>query len=207
MVRRDSSKCKFRPTMKGLYTSQMLALGQGVATVNTAEKNKEAFTKCKVKQAEEARRLVVIIGRPSERQMVGVVAERQLINCRVTERDVYNVLTIFRPEVGSLNGKTAMDEEMHVERSLQQTTPEIIERHHEVVLYFDVMYVNDIPSAISITCPEVPYGGGACKQEEETRFASVKTIQATNARRKFLARRVSADNEIALLDGKASISL
>lgn len=89
----------FRPTEKGLYASQVLTARKGAMMLSTVTENKKNYTHREVRQAEAARRLLAIVGRPSERQLRKILNARQLRNCEVTEQDVINARRIFGPDV------------------------------------------------------------------------------------------------------------
>eukprot|EP00178_Gracilaria_changii_P013526 TRINITY_DN381_c1_g1_i1.p1 TRINITY_DN381_c1_g1~~TRINITY_DN381_c1_g1_i1.p1 ORF type:complete len:1004 (-),score=118.29 TRINITY_DN381_c1_g1_i1:1292-3985(-) len=79
---------------------------------------------------------------------------------------------------------------------------DIMKRHREVVVCFDVMYVNGIPFAVSIS-RALKFGTVEAikNRKAQTLLNSIKVIQATYARRGFLANRIAADNEFASLEG------
>lgn len=62
----DGSSRVFSPTEKGLYVSKVLVARKNFKLMNTVEDNKKGYTRRDVKRAEAARRLLAIIGRPSE---------------------------------------------------------------------------------------------------------------------------------------------
>ena len=60
--RNDGSQRIFRPTEKGLYASVVVGARREVALINTVKENMMSYTKCEIKRAEAARRLMSIIG-------------------------------------------------------------------------------------------------------------------------------------------------
>lgn len=203
--RKDGTTRIFKPTNNGLYASQLIEPKKAVAMVTTVSENMKSFTKREVKKAREARRLMEIIGRPNENHMRHIVMNNQLRNCNVTDQDIRNAHDIFGPDIGSLKGKTTRRGEPHVDLSMQPIPQEIVTRHREVVICFDVMYVNGIPFAVSISRAIKFCTVEALENRKaETLLTSLKRIRATYARRGFLANMIAADNEFASLEGPLS---
>lgn len=205
LVRPDGTTRIFSPTKKGLYASQLAQPEENVAMVVTVEGNKKEFTKREVKLATQARKMMAIIGRPSESHMREIVSHKQLQNCDVSEQDVRNALTIFGPDLGSLKGKTVRRGETHVELATRPIPQGIVDRHREVTIGFDVMYVNSIAFAVSI-CRALKFGTAEAIKDRKagTLLSSIKRIQATYARRGFRMNMVAGDNEFATLEGPLS---
>lgn len=62
-----------------------------------------------------------------------------------------NAHIIFSPDLCSLKGKTTRKKEPHVEMETQAIPPEVLERHREITIGFDVLFVNSIAFAVSIS--------------------------------------------------------
>lgn len=75
----------------------------------------------------------------------------KLNNCEVTIQDVRNALTTFSLEGGSLKGKTTRKKEPHVEMRTRAIPPDVLERHREITIGFDVMFLNSTVVAVSIS--------------------------------------------------------
>jgi len=210
LIRDDGSTRTFRPTKKGLYSSPILPTrtyktDEDIILVNTVEENKKEYTRREVKRATEARRLMAIIGRPSETRMRQIIAERQLRNCDISEQDVRNALSIFGPDLGSLKGKTTRRGEPHVALEMRPIPEDIMQRHSDVVVAFDVMYVNGIAFAVSIS-RAIKFGTAEAiaNRKAETLLTSIKRIQMTYAKRGFRVMTVAGDNEFSMLAGPLS---
>lgn len=199
--RDDGSQRLFSPTTKGLYVSQINDHRSEVTMINTVKENVKAYTRREVKQAESARRLMEIIGRPSEQQMCAIVNGRQLKNCDVGAQDIINARKIFGPDVASLKGKTVRQKEAHVEMAITPIPQDVMERHREVIVCFDVMYINSIAFLVSIS-----RGLKFCTTEalenrrSTTLLTSLRRIKTTYSRRGFIVNQVAGDNEFNALE-------
>lgn len=197
----------FHPTEKGLYASQLLAdHGDGdVIMVNTVDENKKSFTKREIRRAEAARRLQITIGRPTDKQLNDILDQNHLYGCDVRSQDVNNARKIFGPDVGSLKGKTVRRKEQHVDLTSVPIPPDIMERHREVQVCFDVMFINGIAFAISIS-RNIKFCTAEALEDrrDATLLASLQKIKMVYARRGFLVSNVSADNEFHSLEVRLS---
>lgn len=199
--RPDGTQRVFEPTRNGLYASGMEESEDGVAMVSTVAENVKSFTRREVKRAEAARRLMAIIGRPSETQMCDILNGRQLSNCDVKAQDVINARRIFGPDVGSLKGKTVRQKEPHVELSITPIPEDIMERHRQLVVCFDIMYVNGIAFLVSISrALKFCTAEALANRKAETILTGMQRIKTTYSRRGFLVNRALGDNEFAGLD-------
>ena len=173
--------------------------------VSTVAANAKEYTRREGKRAKEARRLMRIIGMPSEAQMRRMMAEGQVRNCHITEQDVINAFHIFGPDVAGLKGKATRRAQPHVELRTRPIPTEIMKRQREVTLCFDVMFVCGLPFAVSIA-RALKFGTVEvlANRKAETLLAALKRIKATYARRGFLVNTIAADNEFSTLDASLS---
>ncbi len=73
--------------------------------VNTVQANFKGFTRRKVENANEARRLQGMISKPTKREFSGMVHEKLITNCPVTVHNINNNNRIFGPDISNLRGK------------------------------------------------------------------------------------------------------
>lgn len=203
--RGDGTTRVFHPTKKGLYASQVLENGDEVTMVSTVKDNLGSYTHREAKRATDARRLMQIIGRPNERQMRHILDRNQLRNCDINSQDVRNAHNIFGPDVGSLRGKTVRRSEPHVELIQRPIPHGILERHKEVTICFDVMYVSGMPFLVS-TSRFIKFHTAEAlhNRKNETLTAGLKRIKMIYARRRFVVNQAVGDNEFASMEAALS---
>ena len=73
--------------------------------VNTVRDNKRNVTNNDYLRALRARELQVMVGRPSDIDLIKILRTSSLPNCPVTRRDVIFANKLFGPDVGALKGK------------------------------------------------------------------------------------------------------
>ena len=77
-----------------------------VALVQTVRGNYEGYTKGKVLQVKEARRVQAMMGNPSKKDYKTMVSNNLIPECPITSTDITNVRAIFGPDLPSVRGKT-----------------------------------------------------------------------------------------------------
>lgn len=84
--RPDKTNRAIRWTEEGLYVSQVLRKRNQMMLVRNVNEKKKSYTWREVRRAEAAQRLVVVVGRPSERRLCHVSSHRELHNSNVLNR-------------------------------------------------------------------------------------------------------------------------
>lgn len=205
VTRADGSTRTFRPTEKGLYAAQVTGQGQETVMVSTVDQNKQKYTRREVRHAQKARSLLAINGRPSEQKQKHILRNGQLRNCDVSEQDVTNARHIFGPDIGSMKGKTTRRKEGHVQMKVRPVPQSVMDRHKEVFVCFEVMYLNGTAFLVSISrrirfCTVEALDN----RRSDTILTGIKRIKMIYARRRFLVNRIAADNEFAPLETELS---
>jgi hypothetical protein len=114
VTRDNGSEMEFIPSREGLYHYDFtLSIERRkemernrVMMIKTVEEIKRNFTKKEIEKADEARRLFVIIGRPSQKIFKEMIKRGKLINNTVMIQDYRNALEIYGEDLGVLKGKT-----------------------------------------------------------------------------------------------------
>ncbi len=124
----------------------MEAQKEKALVVNTVEEIKRNFTKKELEKADEARRLYVIVGRPSRKQLEEIIKSRKIINNMIMVQDYRNALQIYGIDLGVLKGKTvrAKPNEMKVQ-FFEGPNPK------NIILSIDIMYVSGLTFLITVS--------------------------------------------------------
>jgi Zinc knuckle len=108
--RLDGSPMRFTEHKCGLYvydsTNDSSSTVTAYTMVSTVAAQKRLFTRRDVANADAARQLYRLIGRPSEAEYQRILANGSLRNCSVTPLDAQRALTIYGPDIATLKGKT-----------------------------------------------------------------------------------------------------
>ena len=175
--------------------------GQVIA-VNTVRDNKKNVTNNDYLRALRARELQVMIGRPSDKDLVKILKTNSLPNCPVTPRDVIFANKLFGPDVGALKGKTARrgppppPPPPLVESPVAVDTTSILEHYGEVTLCVDLMYVNKVPLLVTLS-RNIKFGTmeAVADRKETTLLRSIKGVIS-------LYRKAGFKVTIPLMDGE-----
>ncbi len=118
VTRDDNTIMEFAPSKEGLYHYNFLesinrqrkipqtVVPAQVMMVQTVEEIKKKFSKRELENAEEARRLYVIVGRPGRSIFEEMLKKGHLINNTVTVQDYRSAIQIYGEDLGVLKGKT-----------------------------------------------------------------------------------------------------
>ena len=118
--------------------------------VTTVSENRMNFTERQFQRAKRARKLYHIIGTPTVDDFKCLLRMNAIGNCPVTVEDVNIAEQIFGPDIGSLKGKSTRPNTTPATNNNIQIPKEIMEKHKEVELCIDIMYVNGIAFLTSI---------------------------------------------------------
>lgn len=82
---------------------------------------------------------------------------------------------------------------------------DVMRRHREVVIAFDVMFINSVPFVVSVS-RAFKFGTVEViiNRKKQTLLNSIKSIKDTNTRRGFIANTVVVDYEFAELETSLS---
>jgi len=185
---------KFSQSPNGLFyldTAQ-----QGTLLINTVQGNQEQYTARARQQAELARKIQDIIGRPSTRDYIRIVESNQLPNCPVTVKDILTAEQIYGPNLGSLKGKTVWRQESHVAGNQVELPMTILDEFRNVLLCIDIMFVNGIPFLMTIS-RAIKFGTAEMLNRRDIPhlMKAIRNVIALYAKRGFRVVTIHADNE------------
>jgi hypothetical protein len=147
VTRDDGSTMEFIPSKEGLYhydfssskkrrkEIEQKLKEEKTMVIRTVEEVKRNFTKRELENAEEARRLYVIMGRPSQKIFEKMITSGKLINYSVTVQDSRNAITIYGTDLGVLKGKTTRRKTEHVSFDINKKPKPV-----NIILSIDLMY-------------------------------------------------------------------
>ena len=124
---------------------------QHAFAVNTVRDNDKHITNNDYLQAVRAHELQVMIGHPSDKDLIKILKTSSLPNCPVTPRDVIIANKVFGPDVGALKGKTTRRGPPIVDSPMSVDTTSILEHYREITLCVDLMYVNKVPLLVTLS--------------------------------------------------------
>ena len=119
--------------------------------VQTVCRNYEAFTKKQVQCATLARRIIGMIGAPTEREYQGLVCQKFLQDCPITPSDIAIAHKNFGPDLANIRGKTVRRKPEHVSMEMVEIPQHILSNQQHVTLSADIMFVNEVPFLISLS--------------------------------------------------------
>jgi len=118
----------------------------GYSFIVTVAGNKDRFHRREIEDANWARALYAMIGRPSQQQFEFILNNNLIRNCPVTVDDARRAVTIYGPDVPALKGKAVKSEPVRVPTSAPGTVPvPILGDHGNVTLCADFFFVQGMP--------------------------------------------------------------
>jgi hypothetical protein len=162
---KDGSIAKFKRTPEGLYVfspsekyKKMIAESKkqdpdANLMIATVKENREGYTKRQFERAKEARKLYRILGCATLQDFKNILRQNIIANCPVTTEDVNIAEAIFGPDIGTMKGKKTRPKPQQYRPNVVEIPKELIEKHHNLVLAMDVMFVNGIPILASVDNP------------------------------------------------------
>jgi hypothetical protein len=120
--------------------------------INLVSDNKAKYSNEDYRRAVLARKIQVLIGRPSTRDYIRIVDNGLLPNCPIHLDDIIAAENIFGAEVGCLKGKTTRRTGPKVNDEKQESLPAtMLSQYREVTLSADIMHVNKIPFLVTVS--------------------------------------------------------
>ena len=114
--------------------------------VDTTAGNMLKYTKREVEKAEIAKRLFSILGRPSIKDFVELVAKNNLQHCPINIHDIKRAMDIWGKDIGAIMGSTTRKKPNSLPDDLFVRTEE-----DNTVLYVDLFFINGLTFMLSIS--------------------------------------------------------
>jgi hypothetical protein len=149
VVVQPHKKVIFKQSPSGLYYHDIA--DRAIVMVNTVKENREGYTQREYDDAKEARRALALVGYPSPKDFKNMVRANMIRNCPVTPSSISAAHKIFGPNIASLKGKTTRRTPQPVLTNYVQIPKEMLELNKDVTLAVDVMFVDGIPFAVSLS--------------------------------------------------------
>jgi hypothetical protein len=189
----DGRETVFTESQQGLY--YMDTAQESFAMLNTVAENKDKYTIDAYSRAQLARKIQIMIGRPSTKEFIKIVENNLLPNCPITRRDIQAAEDIFGPDVGTLKGKTVRRAPKAVHPHMVDF-PDELKQYQAVTLCADIMFINKLP--FLITCSRnIKFGTAELLENRERKsilLALTKVIRIYKAR--------GLDVQFMLMDGE-----
>jgi len=133
----------FRCSSHGLYYFDASQSPFAATFVNTVASNKALFSPRQIASADAARDLYIQLGRPAEQVFKHMLLHKLIKNTTVTVPDVTRAVTIYGPDLGSLQGKVVRRTPPHVRLPTRLSLPpDVMAQHRSVTLCSDIFYVD-----------------------------------------------------------------
>ena len=113
--------------------------------LNTIRGNQEGFTKKQLQKAKIAKRIYIMLGRPSYRDFANIIKWKLLQNCPVEYEDVVNAWKIYGQDIGAIRGKATRKKPQVIEvEGILKIPQEILYQIQDVTLCADVMFCDKL---------------------------------------------------------------
>lgn len=146
---------KFQESRSGLYyynTRKVSTKSNAYSFINNVATNKTLYTDRQLRDADAARRLYVLVNRPSHATFIRMIRDNLLVNCPVTVDDANRAVKIYGPDVAALRGKTTRRTPPHVpSHTLRPIPSSLLEAHRLVTLCFDIFYVDGFTFLLTVS--------------------------------------------------------
>jgi hypothetical protein len=150
VTRDDGTIIEFGPSTKGLYhydfTKSIMRHAQKTMVVNTVTELQRKYTRRGVEGADKARRLYVIVGRPSNDTFKMMLEKGLVLNNPVTVTDYENALSIYGNDLGVIKGKTVRNKSDHVPVNLSCFPKEKM----NLVLSVYIMHIMEVSFPVTV---------------------------------------------------------
>ena len=114
--------------------------------LSTVAEHKRTFSQRQIKQADLARKLYRMLGRPDEKTFRSILQNNLILNCPVSPDDAHRALAIYGPDVATIKGKTTRATAAARAPTFLAVPlpPTVLEHHRHVTLCVDFFFVQEL---------------------------------------------------------------
>jgi hypothetical protein len=158
LTRDDNTTFTFVPSKEGLYfydfqnsinreAIKKEPEEQNTMVINTMEELQQNYTTRELKQVEAARRLYVMMGRPSREDFNRMINSGKILNNLITTDDYKRAEAIYGTNLGVLKGKTTKKKHEKVQIELSQAVYEM----RNIILAVDIIQVTGLNFLVTVS--------------------------------------------------------
>ena len=148
--RKDGTIMSFVEHPSGLYiyrnTNASNDCVSAYTLLSTVAEHKRLFSRRQIQQADLARKLYRMLGRPDEKVFRSILRDNMILNCPVTPDDAHRALAVYGPDVATLKGKmTRATAASSAPTLVAVPLPlPVLEHHRNVTLCVDFFFVQGV---------------------------------------------------------------
>jgi Zinc knuckle len=158
IYKHNGTKLKFVESGKGLYyydtdaNTKARNTSTNYSFVSSVVENKAKFTTRQVNDADLAKRVYALVGRPSHATFLKMIRENMIDGCPITVDDANRTVKIYRPDRSALRGKTVRRQVEHVpSNQVDPVMHSILKEHSDVTLCLDILFADGLVF-VATTC-------------------------------------------------------
>ncbi len=163
IVHTKDKDIKFKWTPEGLYSYEFpnnyLESIQSLKTTSesqhilTVAENRKNYSVQQYERAHRAKKLYHILNAPSKKNFKYIRRSKKIQNCPVTPQDVDIAEHIFGKDISYLKGKSTRKNPSQSQSDIIAIPVELKDKHQQLTMFIDVMYINKEPFLTTITHP------------------------------------------------------
>ena len=111
--------------------------------IDTVAENQKGYMQHQFEHTKAARKLYHNVGTPTIENFKALLKMNTIQNCPITIQDVMIAEKIFGPNMSRLKGKSTRQKPKPVKEDLIEIPKELLEKHHDLELCMDTMYMNE----------------------------------------------------------------
>ena len=173
-----------------------------IFAVNTVKDNKKNFMNNDYLRAIRARELQVMVGHPSDKDLIKILKPSSLPNCPIMPRDVLIANKLFGPDIGALKDKTTQRGPPIVDSPMSVDITSILKYYGKITLCVDLMYMKKVPLLVTLS-RNIKFGTmeAVADRKEATMLKCIKGVVSLYRKAGFRVTTALMDGEFVPLHG------